>query len=328
MAGDGTLYALYTFSPMSRTNPRPDLPEFFRNLTLRNDRIYFVGTAVSPRNNLAELTSQAEQSVKMQALLYHLGGDITGLYKSYYSEKSINSAALETQESFEATIKITSLINPQSLSFQEEARQLQKESDQQYHYYGLYSIDSKAEYFFGRNITEYECFTYNTKYSKNKNVSFEKSINFNGIRFSHNRPYTAPQVSPAASEVPTWVTDTDSLPEGSIWGIGSAKNSSAEIQNIQADVNAVISIAMTWESQHMMEYTTNEAGIELLKSSISTDRIVFGLIKINEASFENSSSWVLWQASDPTVVDSSTDEEAFKQMKEALKWMEEASGKR
>ena len=294
MADDGTLNILYTYSSAGRTNPRPDFPVFFRDIPLENGRIYFVAKSVSVQSG--DLHSQAETNARIQALLW-LGANITGLFTDYQIYSDTNS---DQSQYFEGSIKCTSRINMQRLSFKEDARHVQMEHDKKYHFYGLYSISAGRT----RNAAEYELFTYQAKYGDTPNETFEKQINFNGTRFTRNTPYPAiRQTNTAASGIPQPINDwmIKNIPEDVLAGIGVDKNTSAEIQNIRAAMRAVTAIARQLDTavQRMVTDYNDQAGKPVVPSEeISrslTTLAVSKFIKTHNVVSEDGTSWQVWQ---------------------------------
>jgi len=295
MADDGTLYMLCTFAPGGRKNPKPDFPVFFRDCQLKDNRIYFTAMAVS-KYNTGELAAQAEQSAKMQALLW-LGSNVNGEFTNYSKYDNGNG-----NESFEVVFQCTSQINIQALSFQEEMRHIQIEQDKMYHYYGLYSISAAIP----GSTNEYECYNYLAKYGytdSNQKETFEKQINFNGNHFTHNRPYSVRQAAVTNGEKPAWLNY--SLLENYFWGIGFAANSSMEIQNVMAAIKSVTEIArkMNKEVQSMLSNYAKELGIDesSSKESGSNGREVINanmskLIKTQD-SLLRTGTWQRWELS-------------------------------
>jgi len=294
MAEDGTLYVLYTYSSRGRANPRPDFPVFFRDYQLRNDRIYFTAKAVS-KDNTNELSVHAEQNVRMQIFLW-LGSTINGTFinNNYTNVTNISSNTYYGTSSFETNLKCITQINIQSLSFQEEARHIQIEQDKKYHFYGLYSISNARP----GVIREFESFSYYAKYENTYPASREvlqKNINFNGNRFTQNRPYVVRQTAVNSISVPVWISEMP--PEDLIWGIGTADSSSMEIQNVMATIRSVTNLA------EQVKSTINSTIIGNERTAQATTKMnISKFIKIN-SEFISSGTWQKWQLLKADIVD-------------------------
>jgi len=199
------------------------------------------------------------------------------------------------KSSFEGVIKCTSRINLKSISLQEESRYIQKEQDQKYHYYGLYSINAAKP----GNTAEYECLTYNVKDSALPKPSFEKNINFFGNRFSHNKPFAVLPNDKTKLELPEWLNDFP--PEDALWGIGVAKSSSLETQNIMSACRSVVALTRQVSTilQNMLkDYGDKESNKITLEENISrqiSSMDTFGLKKIYDELCSDNSLWQLWQ---------------------------------
>jgi hypothetical protein len=282
MDGNGILYVLYTYAASGKLNPKPDFPAFFKDYTLKKDKVYFLAKAVSP-GNTNELSVQAEQNAKIQAILW-LGTAITGVFTDYNLDSGFDSSA--NQSYFEGGIKCTSRINLKSISLQEESRYVQMEQDQKYHYYGLYSISTAKP----GNTAEYECLTYNIKFVALPKLSFEKQINIFGDRFSHNKPFAARPNDKTKPNVPIWLNDFPT--EDAIWGIGVDQCSDSETRNIISAQRSVTALTRQISSKVQATFTDNKnEDISRQISSINT----FRFIKINEELTSDNSSWQLWQ---------------------------------
>ena len=308
MAKDGILYVLYSFSSVSgnKTNPRQDLTSF-RDFQLVKDRIYFTAMAVA--NNAEELPALAEQSAKMDVLIW-LGADISGSFNDYVKEEG-KVQKTDIDSSFEAALKCTSQINLESLSFNKEQHS-QIEKDKKYHYYGLYSI-SAAKF---KNAKEYECFSYYTKskYGTKLSESFEKQVNFNGSRFTRNKPYAMnkPYIDGTVPQaVKDAVKDTYRGDEHLLVGVGDDKNTSAEIQNMRAAISAIAEIGRQTSAivKSMSENYAPQSGIEekgkessiKLEKSISITQMFSNVsiskaVKIHDELNKDAALWQVWSA--------------------------------
>lgn len=293
IAADGTVHLLFTFSPGGRTNPRPDFSAYFKNFVPRNDRVYFIAQAVSPQNNSA-LAAQAEQNAKTQALLW-LGAGITGSLKDNqtWSDDSI------LEDSFDVSLKCVSAVSLQNLSFTEEARVIQKETDNQYYYYGLYSISSAKP----GNAAENRFFDYSMKYEINneKKETFNKRIDFNGNLFTRDKPYAERrQFMVQAGEFPQPVKDAFlKAPEDVLLGAGNCLNASRESQNIFAMTRALAEISRQVNTVvQEMERDYEDKGKLIAKEKTTVSRSVFAIseaVKICDTLDGTGQNWQVWQ---------------------------------
>jgi hypothetical protein len=290
----GVLYLLYAYAPGGKSSPSPEIPSYFKKQKFDNDHLYFTSMAVASKNT-TELAIQAEQSARMQVLLW-FGASVTGDLSDKTSSSDFTSE--DNQDDFKALITCRSAVNIQSLSLREEAKEVKKEKDGKYYYYGLYSIENTL----GANISEYECFSYNLKYYKDYlSDSFDKQVNFNGNRFSHSRPYEAlPEVT--YHGLPNWLTELlEAYPaESIIQGVGTENNYSVEVQNIRCAIRAVSDISRQLNTRvqtsvtefkdengkyFYQEFTTRQ------DSSMNT----LGMYKIFDLVTEDNTMWQIWQ---------------------------------
>jgi len=293
MVDDGTLYVLYTYSSVARTNPIPDFPVFFKNHLMQNNRIYFTAMSVSSTHIDSQ---QAEQNAKMQALLWS-GANITSLFRDYSAKSEDDPGS--NSSFFEAGIKCTSTVNFQSLSFQEESRHIHTENGKNY-FYGLYSISTARR---PSNIAEYECFSY---YASSGDDTLTKSININGNLFNRDKPYTVAHTRNTTFRMPQSINNAViNVPRNAIVGVGRDRNSSFEIQNLRASVLAIaeISIKMNaWVQEMIRDYTvgsdtnaeTTLSFIEPMTVALSKSNLI-GAFKTHDVLSEDNSSWHVWQ---------------------------------
>lgn len=245
IARDGTVYALYAYALVGNTNPSPDIPEFFQSYNLRDDKVYFIGKSSAPDNNQESLSTQAAEDAKLHVLLWR-GGKLSSSLGDY--SKATTSEDGIGISRFTANAKFTSQITIQSLSFQEETRYVQQEGDQQYHYYGLYSINDEKP----KTGAEQEYFSYQLESSESDSKAFSKRITINGRHFNQNRPYTAQFAAypkGRGRDVPQWVKDVlKVVPEDDLFGIGASKHGSVDAMNLMAATWAVAEIARQMNS--------------------------------------------------------------------------------
>jgi hypothetical protein len=207
-------------------------------------------------------------------------------------EESNTKSKSKSSDFFEAAAKFSSRINVSSLSFQEESRHIQKEYDQKYHYYGLYSISTGKP----GTAAEYECFTYHLKYSKDAAETFDKQISFNGSRFTRNRPYTARQTANTSPSNPPWLNDPP--PEDVIWGIGTERNASAELRNLRAAVRAVTAINSQVQEMIQDYALGSDVNLNLVKKNRQVSQIrTPKVIKIQDTLTSDGTAWQGWQLS-------------------------------
>jgi hypothetical protein len=290
IAGDGTLYVLYASALKSGTNPRPDLPAFFQNQRLWDGELYFIGRAVSQDSHQGTLSAQAAEDAKLQAFLW-LGGNLTGVFSDYTKSNNDNIIS----DAFKAAVKFTSRINTQNLSCYEEARHIQKEQDQKYHYYGLYSIRA------GRGDTgaEREYFSYALEYSESSGrKSFAKQIAVNSSRFTRNQPYTPPRQVSSSNKVPAWINELPS--EDCLWGIGTGQNTSIDAMNLMSAIRAVVSLASQVDQsiQTMItDYSSPETNLspETNSSKGTSHVIVSKVIKNAHTLTGDNTLWQRWE---------------------------------
>jgi hypothetical protein len=283
---DGTIYVLYIY-PLYSHEFKPDMPSVFSNISLQKDRIYFIGNAVSPDSNMEALSRQAEQNARMQMLLW-LGGSLANEYKEY--EKYDGDYNFLEPSSFEASLRFTSQLNQQALSLRQDHSIAQKETDLSYHYYGLYSISSTVTP--GRSPA-YEFFTYyarSTATQTANNVSI--SANFNGNRYRR-------EIFPARSSVtndewPEWVDDFP--PEDVLWGIGTAVTKSLVVQNLEAQVHAVVDIARQISTTLKATMTQDDdLMLEETNSVMETDVDTSNVKKRRDTVTSDGITWHLWE---------------------------------
>jgi hypothetical protein len=280
LGNDGTLYVLCAYSPRGgNAGLRPDLPAFFANTSLKNDRIYFTANAVSRQDDPDELARRAEENAKMQALLY-LDGSVDCLFGNYNQEN-----AETVSGAFQAAIKVNSRINTQRISFKKESSRIQKESDLNHHYYGLYSIDSNAGT--AEKIPAYECFSYaaQTVDDGNSVTENKKAIHFNGSRFTYDSPGRIP--SALNADIPDFVTKSQS-DDTYIREIGAARSISPEIQNLAAQCRAMAGLAFGISS------SVRGTAAETTQTS---ELSLSGALKIKDERAGDGTSFQLWELS-------------------------------
>jgi hypothetical protein len=284
LGNDGTLYALYTY-PVGNGErnavPKPDLPEFFSHVALRNDRIYFTAHASSRNNNVEELSGQAEQDAKMQVLFW-LGGTIAYTDEEYVMESNDSI----TTEAFKAAVRFTSQINTQNIAFREEANYKQREDDLRYHYYGLYSISGNAGT--SGRIQEYGYFNYFVEKDSGGNI--EKNINFNGTMYAYDKPAGISLHNVSAGETPDFINAPS--PDDCLWGIGIANTASLEIKNFMAQGRALQSLSSQVHSTGQAMSSAHEASAKAL-----SDNTLHSAVKIKDEVTGDNTSWHLWELS-------------------------------
>jgi hypothetical protein len=280
LGNDGTLYVLCAWSLRGgNAGLRPDLPAFFANTSLKNDRIYFTANAVSQQDDPDELARRAEENAKMQALLY-LGGSIDCLFNDYIQENA------ETEiGSFQAAIRVNSRINMQRISFKKESSRMQKESDLNHHYYGLYSIDANAGT--AEKIPVYECFSYfaQTGHNGNSITENKKAIHFNGSRFTYDSPGRIPSV--VGPYIPDFAKTSQS-DDKYIRDLGTARSISPEIQNLTAQCRAARGLVSA-----ISVSVTGTVETSQIKSGLTLS----GALKIKDELAGDGTSWQLWELS-------------------------------
>jgi hypothetical protein len=288
LGNDGTLYVLYTCpigNGRGNAVPKPDLPEFFNHVALRNDRIYFTAHASSRNNNVEELSGQAEENAKMQALFW-LGGNIAYIDTEYVQESND-----DLSEVFNAAIRFTSRINIQNITFREEANHKQREDDLRYHYYGLYSISGNAGT--AGKIQEYECFSYFVEEVANGNI--KKNINFSGNRYVYDKPAGSSPQTVSTGGVPDFINALP--PDDCIWSISTANTASVEIKNLMAQGRALQDMARqlsTIRNNMNMDATNAGETITTMLSDIITLR---SAVKIKDEVTGDNTSWHVWELS-------------------------------
>jgi len=266
-------------------NPMPDYFENFKNFQIENDKIYFTAMSVSPYNT-SELHVQAEQNAKMQALLW-LGVDIKEQLSMHLEEKT----GPENSNLFfyEGLLQCKSKINLESISFREEAKYIQKEQDNKYHFYSLYSINDTMP----ATLTEYECLTYILTYN-NSHESFNKEISFNGNRFLQDKPFPALK----NTEITVRQQLNDSFYKTYFIGIPEAVNSSVELGNILTAMSASHELAgyiSTVISSMIREKNKNEGIISIIKNEVSST--ISNYKKVHEVVSEDGTLWQMWHIS-------------------------------
>ena len=283
MDGDGILYLLCSYAPGGRSNPLPDLSDAYEKISFNNDRTYFAAMAVSSQDN-AELAIMAEQSAKMQSLLW-LGANISVEIGDYTAATDNNEIGVEH---FSGDFTVRSRINyTPALSFREESRRTLKGQDNKFYFYGIYSISNAMI----ERITEYDFFSYSVKYSNSsqEGEAFQKLINFNGKLFSRDKPYTSMQVTAEVlHEIPESVLDfRRNAPENCILGIGIDKNASREMQMLRAGARAVSQLTQAINST---VYFQPEENISTMLSPVSIAQVY----KVINVLAENNSTWQVW----------------------------------
>jgi len=283
MADDGCLHVLYAYSLDGIKNPMPDYFENLNNFQIENKRIYFTAMSVSPYNT-GELPVQAEQNAKMQALLW-LGVDIKEQLSMHLEENFVF---------YEGLLQGKSKTNLESLSFREEARYIQKEQDNKYHFYGLYSINDTIP----ESLAEYECLTYALIYNNdNSRESFNKDISFIGYRFLQDKPFPALKNTKITGKHPL----NGPFYENYFIGILEAENTSVELGNIMTTMHTCHDLAgyiNTVISSMIREEKGNDGIIyyeTFYKSQISST--ISNYKKNHEVVSEDGTLWQTWEIS-------------------------------
>jgi hypothetical protein len=286
---DGTIYVLYIY-PLYSHEFKPDMPSVFSNISLRNDRVYFIGNAVSPDGDMEALSRQAEQNARMQMLLW-LGGSFVGDFADGYKDEYAKSGEYDDSSSFEASLRFTSQINQQALSLRQDHNIVQKETDLSYHYYGLYSISSTVE---SRRVPAYEFFTYYAQ-SKETQTASDVSIsaNFNGNRYARDIFPARPSVT--SDVLPEWLNDFP--PDDVLWGISSAAAKSLVVQNLVAQVRAVTSIAQQVNTRVQNMITPYDDGTEVAVYGSESVMDTSNVKKRRDTVTADGTTWHIWEYS-------------------------------
>jgi hypothetical protein len=308
-----------------------NIPGIFSGFTRDNNRTYFSAMSVYQSNNTGELANMAEQNAKMQALLW-LGADIQGELSSYSVGVEQDGNMTKVQDFFEGTLKCTSRINLQSVSFQEEARHVQRGTDGKFYFYGLYSIINTLP----QNTAGYNFFTY---YTKQDNESFIKHVNFNGNNFTRDRIIAVRQGSEIIprrthQEINN-LFDTLKHEEYNLTWIGYENNASVVIQNIKAMMDVLCQFAMYVNARTqflMREFSADTGTVTDSNSLFLTETIqrtinsltISNAVKIREEMAVDGTLYQIWRSSKSDF--EYRFREMFRRLEEEIRMFEEALG--